>query len=261
MPTPSIRQILGSDIARWIQRNAKDKLSHRAQACAANAVNFLVRAENIAEISTNVSYFCATHATEEAVASFISASKASRYTEAKAVNLHDHKHKATVSAFAQFISAHAQDVGLRIALEPNDDVLLARVIGESGLGIYPLGMHLFSFNEDRQSGAHVDAFEGFASLFDNPTKMYAHIEERSSFRDRALYATDQGINQISEKSLSLLLRDHAFLTLGLIWAAIDVGQQDQREPFVVQVIGAINEVTRGFKAKPTEKVCGSDEAS
>ncbi|RVM19648.1 hypothetical protein [Sinorhizobium meliloti] len=82
MSTPSIRQILGSDIARWIQRNAKDKLSHRAQACAVNAVNFLVRAENIAEISTNVSYFCATHATEEAVASFISASKASRYTEA-----------------------------------------------------------------------------------------------------------------------------------------------------------------------------------
>lgn len=259
MATPSIRHILGTDIAKWIQRNAKEKLTRRAQACAVNALNFLIRAEKIAKISTNVSYFCATHATEEAVASFVSACKTVCYPEAKDINLHDHKHKATVSAFAQFISGHVQTVGLHVELEATEDVLTARVKDGDGFRTYPLGLHLFSFNEDRQSDGHIDAFEGFSGLFDSTKKMHAHIEERSSFRDSALYATDNGFNQMSADSLLLQLQDHALLTLGLIWAAIDVVHHRQREPFVVQVLGAVNEVTKGFKAKAQGKNAGSNE--
>lgn len=66
-------------------------------------------------------------------------------------------------------------------------------------------------------------FQSRSNLFNNTAEMHSHIQERSGFRDHALYATDEGVNQFSGESLALLLQDHAFLTLGLVWAAIDVG--------------------------------------
>lgn len=249
MTTAPIRHILGSDIARWIQKTAKDKLTKRAQACAVNAINYLVRAERIAAISTNVSFFCATHATEEAVASFVSACKAAGYDDAKEINLHDHKHKAAVSTFAQLISRHAHEVGLHIAYKPDDNILVARVPTDAGVQYGPLGMYLFSFNEDPENLSHANAFQSLLGLFNDAAEMHSHIRERSGFRDHALYATDEGVNQLSEESLALLLQDHALLTLGLVWAAIDVGRHERREPFLLQVLSAINQVTSGFKSK------------
>jgi hypothetical protein len=249
MTVVPIRQILGSDIARWIQKTAEERLTKRAQACAINAINYLVRAEKIAEISTNVSFFCATHATEEAVASFVSACKAAGYDDAKQINLHDHKHKAAVSTFAQLISGHAHEVELHIAHTPDQNILVARVPTDAGVQYGPLGMYLFSFNDDPENLSDTNAFLSLSNLFDNPEQMHSHIRERSGFRDHALYATDEGVNQLAERSLALLLQDHAFLTLGLVWAAIDVGQHERREPFLLQVLGAINRVTSGFKSK------------
>ncbi len=247
--TPSIRPILEHEIADWLQRRAAADLKGRALACAINARSFLVRAEKIANVSTIVSYFCATHATEEAVAAFVSACKSAGYPEAKAINLHDHKEKATVSAFAQFISGHLHDAGFSIEHRSDGDVLVARVRDGDAVRYYPLGAHLFTFNEESQSEIHADAFEGFLGLFGAPKDMRHHIVTRSTFRDKALYASKGGAPAMSNEVLALQLQDHAFLTLGLIWAAIDVVNHTQREPFFVQVLGAINEVNAGFKPK------------
>ncbi|MCQ1774495.1 hypothetical protein NOI24_24625 [Neorhizobium galegae] len=247
---PSIRPILEHEIAHWLQRRAAADLKGRALACAVNARNFLVRAEKIAKDSTIVSYFCATHATEEAVAAFVSACKSSGYPEATAINLHDHKEKATVSAFAQFISGHLHDAGLSVAHESAEDALVARLHNGDAVRYYPLGLHLFTFNEDSQNETHIDAFEGFSALFGSPEDMRRQIVNRSTFRDKALYASKGGAPAMSEDILALQLQDHAFLTLGLIWAAIDVVNHRQREPFVIQVLCAINEVNAGFKSKP-----------
>ncbi|QJX09980.1 hypothetical protein [Rhizobium brockwellii] len=259
--TPSIRPILEHKIAHWLQRRAAADLKGRALACAVNARNFLARAEMIAKDSTIVSYFCATHATEEAVAAFVSACKSAGYPEAKAINLRDHKEKATVSAFAQFISGHLHDAGLSVEHEPEEDVLVARVRSGDAVQYYPFGLHLFTFNEDRQSETHIDAFEGFSALFGSPEDMRRHIATRSTFRDKALYASRGGAPAMSEDILVLQLQDHAFLTLGLIWAAIDVVNHRQREPFVIQVLGAINEVNAGFKSKPPGPCTDAEEQS
>jgi hypothetical protein len=244
--TPSIRHILNADIAKWVQRRIKTGLTGRALGCAVNAQNFLIRAEKIARISPEVSYFCATHATEEAVASFVSACKVAGYAEAKQINLRDHKHKATVSAFAQFVSGHAQDIALSVAHEPGADTLVVRVGEGDAAAYYPLGLHLFTFNEDRHSDTHANALAGFSALFPDAQAMFAHITKRSEFRNQALYASERGAPAMTTKVLGLQLHDHALLTLGLLWAAIEVGQGDHREPFVLQVLGAINEVTTGF---------------
>lgn len=259
--TPSIRPILEHETAHWLQRRAAADLKGRALACAVNARNFLVRAEKTAKDSTIVSYFCATHATEEAVAAFVSACKSAGYPEAKAINLHDHKDKATVSAFAQFITGHLHDAGLSIAHEPGEDVLVARVRNGDAVQHYPLGLHLFTFNKDIQSETHFDAFEGFSALFGSPEDMRRHIVTRSTFRDKALYASSGGAPAMPEDILGLQLQDHAFLTLGLIWAAIDVINHRQREPFVIQVLGAINEVNAGFKSKPPGPCTDAEDQS
>lgn len=186
------------------------------------------------------------------MAAFVSACKSTGYPEAKAINLHDHKAKATVSASAQFISGHAHDVGLSIAHEPKEDALVARVRDGQTVHYYPLSLHLFTFNEERQSDTHVQAIEGFSAIFGSPEDMRRHIVARSAFRDRALYASKSGAAAMSESALALQLQDHAFLMLGLIWAAIDVVNHKQREPFVIQILGAINEVNAGFKTKPSD---------
>lgn len=249
--TPSIRHIFDAEISNWLHRQMEAKLRGRAFTCAVNARNFLIRAQKIAEISTVVSYFCATHATEEAVACFVSACKMAGYPEAKEINLHDHKHKAAVAAFAQFVSGHAQAIGLCIGYEPKGDALVVRIRDGDGFQYYPLGVHLFTFNEDRESDAHIEAFGGFSNLFESQEAMLASVVERSAFRDRALYASDDGAPGMPAESLALQLQDHAFLTLGLIWAAIDVVRRDKREPFIVQVLGAVNQVTSGFRRKPS----------
>ena len=259
--TPSIRPILEHEIAHWLQRRAAADLKGRALACSINARNFLVRAEKIAKDSTIVSYFCATHATEEAVAAFVSACKSAGYPEAKAINLHDHKNKASVSAFAQFISGHLHDTGLSIAHRPDDDVLVARIPDGDEIQYFPLGLHLFTFNEDRQSETHKNAFEGFSSLFGSPEDMRRHIVTRSTFRDRALYASKGGAPAMSIDVLARQLQDHTFLTLGLIWAAIDVVSHREREPFVIQVLGAINEVNAGFRPKPSGPDTNAEDQS
>jgi len=107
-----IKSLLDHPVAEWVGRMAIERLSGKARACAVNARNHLVRAQMIVGISTTVSYFCATHATEEAVAAFIASAKNHGYRKlAGNVNVHDHAQKAVVSAYAQLVSGLAEDAG------------------------------------------------------------------------------------------------------------------------------------------------------
>lgn len=146
-----VKALIDHPVAEWVYRRANEQLSGRALSCAVNARNHLVRAQKIAdaEISNTIAYFCATHATEEAVAAFIASAKKHGYRKlAGKVNIHDHAQKAVVSTYAQIISGHAEELKLAVAHNPVADDVLARVrVGDSE-AVYPLRLRLFSFNED-----------------------------------------------------------------------------------------------------------------
>ncbi|MGI2036301.1 hypothetical protein ACRQ1B_28400 [Rhizobium panacihumi] len=235
--------LVENPIADWISRKVYDRLSGRALACAVNARNHLVRAQKIADISETISFFCATHATEGAVACFVAAAKASRYPDlAKKINVRDHAQKIVLASYVQIIADQFDGAGLSVGHDPGDDTLLARVRKDEGDKIYPLGLHLFSFNEDCEDPSHAAAHEAFMSRFPNPIEMVGYIYGRASDRDNALYAKDGGAPALSRERLDVGLKEHTLLTLGLIWAAIDVTYHEEPEPFVVQVLGAVEEV-------------------
>lgn len=252
-----VKALLDHPVAGYIERMAFERLSGKALACAVNARNHLVRAQKIADISTTVSYFCATHATEEAVAAFIASAKRHGYRKlAGRVNVRDHAQKAVVSAYAQLISGLAEDIGVAIAHEPSADDLLIRITSESGTAFDKLSLGLFSFNEDHQDITSDSAHFAFSRMFNNTEAMVARVVERAGFREKALYAQDGGAPDMSREQLDTNLREHTLLTLGLIWAAIDVTLHENPKPFVVQTLDAISRVIAQVKPPKICKHCG-----
>ena len=227
--------------------------------CAVNARNHLVRAQRIADqgISNTIAYFCATHATEEAVAAFIASAKKHGYRKLAAkVNVRDHAQKAVVASYVQIIAGYAQDMKLAVTHHPETDDVMARVrIGDVD-AVYPLSLRLFSFNENGEDPSSEAAVEAFASLFSNTEEMIERVHKRANFRDQALYAGDEGGPALTRKQLDEGLREHTFLTLGLIWAAMDVTSHTEQEPFVAQTLGAILSVINIVRPPKVCKRCG-----
>lgn len=254
-----VKPLIDNPVADWIYRKGNERLSGRALSCAVNARNHLVRAQRIAdeEISNTVAYFCATHATEEAVAAFISSAKEHGYgTLARKVNVRDHAQKAVVSAYVQVISGQAEEMGVAVALNPSADELITRVKIDGNDTYYPLSLGLFSFNEDIDDPSSEAAFEALSRWFPSKEAMVRRVHARASFRDNALYARDDGAPALSKDQLDKALHEHALLTLGLIWAAIDVTHHKNRAPFLVQVLGAVAKVIEHVRPPKTCSHCG-----
>jgi hypothetical protein len=218
-----------------------------------------VRAQKIAdaEISNTIAYFCATHATEEAVAAFIASAKRHGYRKlAGKVNIHDHAQKAVVSTYAQIISGHVEALKLAVAHNPVADDVLARVRVGDNEAVYPLRLRLFSFNEDGEDPSPDAAYDAFRTWFPDPAAMIERVHERAGFRDKALYAGVDGGPALSRQQVDDGLREHTLLTLGLIWAATDVTSHTEPEPFIVQVLGAISAIIDQVRPTKGCKHCG-----
>lgn len=253
-----VEPLLSNPIAGWISEKVRERLSDRAQSCAINARNHLVRAQHIADISTTISFFCATHATEEAVACFVSTAKETQYAEiAKDINLHDHAQKVVVSSYAQVISGYLENEGACIAHEPVGNRLYAKFIRSENQAPYPLSLRLFSFNEDGDDPSHKSAHDAFTSWFPSSKEMVKHVLKRASYRDEALYAKDKGAPDMRREVLDASLMEHTLLTLGLTWAAIDMTYHEEPEPFVTQILGAISAVISEVRPPRVCKYCGN----
>ena len=252
-------EILGSKITKHIYTEAIKRLDGRALACANNAIRFLVKADQLADVAETVSYFCVTHATEEAVACVVAAAKDFNYkNEASKINPRDHFHKATVAQFAQMASGLAEDVCLEIALhQEKTDRLLFKARPDGAVSpIYGiLSLPLFSFNPDASDPDGSAAFERFSSLFSDEEKMVRHIKARANYRNDALYAKDGGTPAMTKEALFIQLHEHTLITIGLIWAALDMSYHDEKEPFVLQILSAITRVCDRFKNKKLCSCC------
>lgn len=254
-----VKALIDHPVGEWVYRKANERLSGRALSCAVNARNHLVRAQRIAdeEISNTIAYFCATHATEEAVAAFIASAKEHGYrTLAGKVNVRDHAQKAVVSAYVQVISGYAEEMSLAVALNPSADEIVTRVKVGGTDNYYPLSLSLFSFNENINDPSSEAAFEALSSWFPSLEAMAERVHARASFRDSALYARDAGTPALSREQLEKGLHEHTLLTLGLIWAAMDVTYHTNRAPFVIQALGAIASVIEHVRPPKTCKHCG-----
>lgn len=251
MPVSIIEQLTNSAAGRWIHDSVKARLTGRPLYCGINAWNYLIRAEVVRHVPT-VSYFCASHATEEAVAAFIWSSRAHGYKDlSNGISPRDHKHKAVVSEFASMIADEAGRAGISFAHHPEKDDLFARVKIDGKFQFRHLNLGLISYNKD-EGNADPDAAEGaFMSNYPGDFEMVRALERKADFRNQALYAGKKGAPSMTPEALESQLRYHGVITLGLLWAAADMARHEgHRVPFVVQSLGAMDRICQRMgKAK------------
>lgn len=218
-----LSDFLDHQTTKWIEKKIPE-LQKSSKFRAHNSIRFLIWADKIFETSPIVAAFCAMHATEEAVACFIEAAKKHGFKEhAKSINLHDHKSKALVSILTQRLSITAEQMNLGFALHIDRDCLACRFPVSEGYEYRDLHLSLFEF-----PGSQAIEETPHLNLGEMPTTIdiQAEIEKLAAARNGLLYATSNGFPTGWINPDISLFRD-AKLSLGLIWASIDVSQKSK----------------------------------
>jgi hypothetical protein len=240
-----VDEILSKPESQWVLARI-DKLQGRAKYCAFNAVRFLRSADNILVHEPIAAAFCAMHATEEAVASVICSAKTNGYSGlAKSVNIRDHKQKAVVSLFAESCVAFVQDHQPAIAYHPEKDILAIRVSTSDGFQYNDLSLSVFGFNSNLENKSLDNITQVFVNRFLSRENLMKEIENAADLRNKILYASNTGYPSGFTDPEQALHRA-AQLTIGLVWAAVDmVVNSGVQQPIVKQILSAIIDVSTG----------------
>ncbi|MDP3341984.1 hypothetical protein [Frigidibacter sp.] len=174
------------------------------------------------------------HATEEAVAAFISAAKAhGPKTHAKQVNLHDHTSKALVSIYAQRLTILIAQGDLAISWNPKNNALAYRIMLDHE---YRYGdLHLSVFRTQKGPDGTKD---GYAEIGNLPSvdELLEEAKRVADIRNKLLYASNTGI-PTGFINVDDALDREAKLSLGLIWAAIDLHMHPKQDAsFLNQIL-------------------------
>lgn len=239
-----LKGLLATESAKWIIKTAHDHLTGRAKYCSINACLHLKYADEIADTAPTVSFFCGTHAVEEAVAAFIVSAKTHGYKDlAKAINTRDHRDKTVVAAFAGMLSRHVEEIELHFALHPEKDDLFARFDRGNGAEYHRLKLDLLSYNSELSDPTPDGAVSAFLSEFADVDAMRTAVKRQADLRNHAIYASKHGVPVINPKDLDEALRQNACITLGLLWAAADLAKhRDQNSALIVQLLAAVRRV-------------------
>ena len=245
--------ILQSQIADHILSEARSRLQGKALACALNAERFLKNAEKIADFCGATSFFCATHATEESVACIITAAKDYGYKEeAKRINLRDHNHKIVVAVYVQMIAEISENMGIMINLNENDHRLYFKENANGSIESHPniLCLQNFSFNPDDTCPNGDAAYFHLLEKFSDENEMIRRIKKEAKIRNDAIYAGKNGVPHMKNEILKIQLWKHTQLSLGMIWAAVDLSYQNHKGgEFARQFLNAAVKVCDQFDSK------------
>ncbi|WP_417597366.1 hypothetical protein [Pararhodobacter oceanensis] len=230
-----ITPIMQLEAASWIE-NQIVELPDRAKYRAYSAVRSLKWANDIYKADMPIpACFCALHATEEAVAAFISCAKVRGYADAKCINITDHAEKATVSLLAQKVSNILQPYKIALALDPNQDVLVSRHIVDGKVYYNEASATLFHFLDDK-GDMSPDFYEELVETFGNVDELISAVRLGQKARNEIFYATSTGYPTGFDTPEELLIRE-CQLSLGLIWGAVDINRNgDQLIPFFSQAL-------------------------
>jgi len=222
----AIEELMRLDAAKWINRRIED-LPDSAKYRAYSAIRSLQWASRNyeAEMPIPAAYF-ALHATEEAVAAFVSSAKECGYGEDAKINLRDHRAKATVSLLAQKTSNFLSDFAPSVAVHADSDRLVARFVVNGEIRYDEASVRLFHFTESSDGGRKEDFLEELVQAFGDIGELKEAVVTGQEARNRIIYATGKSL-PTGFVAPEASLRRECQLTLGLIWAAIDMTRSDR----------------------------------
>jgi hypothetical protein len=244
-----IEKITGSDAARWINEKIDD-LPDRGKFRAASALRSLQWASRNYDggMPIPAAYF-ALHATEEAVAAFVSCAKVCGYGEDAKINLKDHREKAVISLLTQKISSLLANYSVGIALDPKNDKLISRFTVDGTIQYREASTKIFSFIDTVSGNIKTDFLEEFTATFSDTAELKNSLEKGQEARNIILYATSSGLPTGFVDTEASLKRESQ-LTLGLIWASIDVTRnKGEFIPFISQYFRTANRLIAEIKSK------------
>lgn len=243
-----IDEIMQQESAAWIN-NQINELPDLAKFRASNALRSLQWANDIYESGMPIpACFCALHATEEAVAAFISCAKVCGYGDARKIEITNHMHKATVSLLAQKVSGILFQYKVAVALDPKTDALAARYALDDQTHYNQASMKLIHFH-DGEGNIRPDFYEELVNMFGDVDELKAAVKTGQETRNGIFYATSTGYPTGFDKPEESLGRE-CQISLGLIWAALDMKKnKGELIPFIEQALQTANIVITELKKK------------
>lgn len=231
-----IDEIMHLPPTRWIEEKI-GILPDRAKFRAASAVRSLRWASMNydAEMFIPAAYL-ALHATEEAVAAFVSCAKACGYGDDAKINLKDHRAKATVSLLVQKVSNLLDDYRIGIAVDPSGDGLAARLTINGSVHYREASTRIFHFTAGEHGDPKADFLDEVVATFGDIEELKRAVLHGQEVRNTILYATSTGL-PTGFLDTEASLRRECQLTLGLIWASLDIVRNGE-EPsiFIAQAL-------------------------
>lgn len=243
-----IDEIMRRESAAWINSQI-DELPERGKFRASSALRSLQWADRIFDAGMPIpACFCALHATEEAVAAFISCAKECGYEEAKNINIKDHAAKATVSLLAQKVSGILLHYKVAVALDTTTQTLAARYIVDGQTHYNEASTKLFHFRDDKEN-ILPDFYNELVNMFGDVAELKKAVKIGQEARNTIFYASSKGYPTGFDDPSESLARE-CQLTLGLIWGAIDLTRNaSQKIPFIEQALQTANIAIAELKNK------------
>lgn len=243
-----INTIMQHQSATWINEQIKE-LPDRAKFRASSSLRSLQWANTIYEAGLPIpACFCALHATEEAVAAFISCAKEYGYGANAKINIKDHAAKATVSLLTQKVSNILQEYNIGVAFNPKDNTLTARYTIDDEIYYSEASTKIFHFQDD-ENNMQQDFYNELIKMFGDVGELKNAVSKVQEARNSIFYATSSSYPTGFDDPEVSLGRE-CQITLGLIWAAIDIRRHEgELIPFIEQALQTANIVIADLKTK------------
>ena len=186
-----IDSIMSQKSAQWVNKKIEE-LPDRSKFAAANSIRALDWANRIYEAGMPIpACYCALHATEEAVAAFVSCVKECDYGDDAKINIRDHQAKATVSLLTQKISNILQEFQPAIALDEKNDQLVARLtVGGDHLH-NALSLKLLHF-KDTDEKPTTEFYDHLVATFESVEDLKKSVITGKEARNKIFYADAKG---------------------------------------------------------------------
>lgn len=243
-----IDKIMQEPAAKWVDlqiAHLPDKVKFRA----ASALRSLHWASRIYEIGLPIpaSYF-ALHATEEAVAAFVSCAKEHGYGDDAKINLKDHMQKSVVSLLVQKVGNLLEKFNVAVAVHPGTGKISVRYLHEGKVAYAEASSDLINV-VDHEGEFTPDFYDQIQNDLGDVEAIKKEVTRIQEGRNKILYASGKGL-PTGFLEPEAQLRRECMLTLGLVWACIDIKEHGgEKIPFIKQALCTANIVIAELLSK------------
>lgn len=250
-----IDDMMTSDMFKWTERKLQN-LPKPVQFRAFSAIRALSWSNRIFSIDLPIpATFTALHATEEAVAAFVTCAKHYKYGDDAKINIRDHQQKATISFLTMMVVNFFNELKPGIAYHKDNDIIALRITNRQNETVHlPGSLYQFSFGDKSKGIIDTDFMHDIVNKYGDVKSIKDEIVNIQNARNKIFYASDDGYpsgfaNPREE------IRNECKKTLALLWTCVDIHEnKNVRLRLVEQALRTAQMVIKEFnKKKPVCK--------